>query len=124
VAVSEGLATYCELWTRAQTRVGQVNGYRLKVLKDPKGGEWVPAERLLTDDSLFENEGAEQLAYAEAWLLIYHHMQGSEVKKLRAYLQAIRPRRDAGHRAEDASAAFGNLVRLDTTLKRKASLLR
>jgi hypothetical protein len=129
VAVSEGLATYGELWTReprSSQRIGQRNGYRLNVLLDPNSGvDWLPAERLLADDSLFEDARAEQVAYAEAWLLVYDLMQtASGAKKLRAYLQALRPRRDAGHRVEDAQAALGNLVRLDFALKRRASLLK
>jgi hypothetical protein len=129
VAVSEGLATYGELWTReprSSQRIGQRNGYRLNVLLDPNSAvDWLPVERLLTDDGLFEDAKAEQAAYAEAWLLVYDLLQTSSgAKKLRAYLQALRPRRDPGHRVEDAQAALGNLVRLDVALKKRASLLR
>ena len=125
LAVSEGLATYAELWTIHSPRVGQVNGYRLDVLKGPLPGDgWFPLDELLADDSLFDNREKEQLAYAEAWLLIYELMQTSAGRKrLQAYLQAIRPRRAKTWRVADAEGALGGLSKLDGALKKRARLL-
>lgn len=125
LAVSEGLATYGELWQLGNPRIGQVNGYRLDVLTNPPpGAEWVDLGRLLTEDKLFDDMTMEQQAYAESWLLIYELMQSKAgAKKLLAYLQAIRPRRDPGQRVADAEGALGDLTRLDNALKKRARLL-
>lgn len=125
LAVSEGLATYAELWTIKSPHVGQMNAYRLDVMKRPGQGEgWFPVAELLSTDTLFNDRASEQLAYAEAWLLIHELMQTSSGrKKLQAYFQAIRSRRDMEHRDEDAEKAFGSLVKLDNALKKRARLL-
>jgi hypothetical protein len=126
VAVSEGFATYCEVWRKANPVVGKVNNPRLSLLKNPPAGgpTWIPVAELLTEDSLFENPNAEQVAYAESWLLIYGLLQTpARVKKLLAYLAALRKRRDPGQRARDAEGAFGNLDRFDSELKREARRL-
>ena len=57
--------------------------------------EWIPLAKLLTDDALFENAATEQLAYAEAWVFVHYALKTTAMlPKFRAYLDAIRPRRD------------------------------
>lgn len=123
LAVSEGLATYGELWQNANPRIGQVNRLRLDELKSSRNGrEWVSVEELVAQDGLFEDPETVLLAYAESWLLIHELMSRSarDRANLRAYLVAIRTRIDAKHRLDDAAAAFGDLIRLDRDLKKRA----
>lgn len=126
VAVSEGFATYGELWSRARKEIGHVNPFRLAELKNPQPTvDWIPVKQLLAEDDLFENEQSEQMAYSEAWLLVYEMMQKpANAKRLRAYLDRIRTRSNPGKRVEDAEDVFGNLDRLDTELKRAATRMR
>ena len=111
----------------ARPRIGLVNAYRLDVLKHPPPGNadaWIDVRDLLTKDGLFEDPSRMQLAYAEAWLLVYEHFQSKTgEKKFQKYLTALRSRHDPGHRVEDAEDAFGDLTALDTVLKKRARLL-
>lgn len=126
LALSEGLATYGELSPIAKPAIGRVNVFRLEELKRPREGlEWIPLEKLLTDDSLFSEAESQQLAYAEAWLFVYELLQKKgTTRKLQAYLDLVRTRRDPGKRLEDARAALGDLDELDNQLKRRGNLLR
>ncbi len=127
VAVSEGLATFGEVWRKDRPTLARPNMLRLAVLRNPGKGrlKWIPLERLLTDDGLFEDEATEQLAYAESCLWIYDLLQTREgAKQLSAYLAAIKGRTDGTRRVEDAEAAFGNLGRLDSSLKTAARKIR
>ena len=123
LAISEGLATYGETHRPGgRGRVGEVNAGRMAVLVAAAQQPWIATERLVVEDSLFEEAATQQLAYAQAWLLIDSLMDTKNgPEKLRSYLDAIRPRRDAAHRAEDARAAFGELDRLDRDLYRRAA---
>lgn len=123
-AVSEGFAAYGETWRLAKPSIGKENPLRIDVLKDPGAGEWLPVDRLLTADALFDDPETEQLAYAESWLLLFHLLRNkTRAKTLRFYLDSLRPRHDATHRLADAGKAFGNLVRLDSDLKKAANRL-
>ena len=124
VAVSEGLATYGETWLKARQTMGRVNDPRLSVLKKPGAVEWIEVEDLLTRDALFSDAATEQIAYAEAWLLVYHLLKTpAKAAKLRMYLESLNTRRDSSHRAEDAAEALGNLAGLDRELKKASRLL-
>jgi hypothetical protein len=128
VALSEGLAMYGELWppNRRATLFGQTNRLRLQVLVDnaEKAEDWIPIGKLLTDDRLFDDEARQQLAYAEAWLLVHIHLKTqARLPKFRAYLNALRTRRVATHRLEDAQAHLGPLDRLDADLRKYATRL-
>lgn len=117
-AVSEGLATYGETWTRKKPELGQVNRLRLAVLKS---GPWIPIEALLTRDEAFEDPDREQSAYAGAWLFAYHFLKYRDrTPKLLDYLKRIAARDDGKSRADDATAALGDLAVLDQELKRLA----
>jgi hypothetical protein len=128
LAVSEGLAMYAELW-RPDTNAsfGMINRPRLGVLVQPANPnqQWIPLEKLLTDDALFQNPATDQLACAEAWVFVHYALRTTTaaLQKFRAYLDAIRPRRDAAKRLADATAAFGDLGRLDLALRKHARRL-
>jgi hypothetical protein len=124
LAVSEGLAMYAELWRPdLKNSLGMINRPRLGVLIHPAdpNQEWIPLEKLLTDDALFQNPATDQLACAEAWVFVHYALRTTAaLPKFRAYLDAIRPRRDATKRLADATAAFGDLGRLDLALRKHA----
>ena len=114
--LSEGIAMYGELWTRDDPTFGRVQEGRLKVFE--AGGEWLPVERLWTEDALFEEPATRDRAYAESWALVFTILKSRTLtKKLRAYLDAIRLRRDPTRRRADAEAHFGNLDALDRDLR-------
>ena len=127
VAISEGLATYGELWrnSRREKILGQLNRPRLMVLSAPgEGQDWIPIAELLGSDKLFYDPATEQLAYAESWLLIYELFKArASTAKLLAFLKAIKTRKNPGKRIEDAELALGKLDRLDRELKRSANLM-
>lgn len=125
VCLSEGLAMYCELWRpTGRALLGQVNLPRLQVLARPEGADWLPLAELLTDDALLENQATRQLAYAEGWALAHYLLKTpARLPRFRAYLAAIRERRDASRRLKDAEAHLGNLDRLDHELRRHAMRL-
>jgi hypothetical protein len=121
VAISEGLATFGELWqhTNRRSTLGVKNSARLEAFNQPDGdAAWIPVEELLTKDGLFDDPDTSQVAYAESWVLVHYFMRTpSKLPKFRAYLQAIRQRREPSHRLEDARAHLGDLARLDKDLR-------
>jgi len=127
VALSEGFATYGEVWRKDRPSLERPNGPRLGVLKKTggKGIKWIPLAKLLTDDEVFFSKKTEQLAYAESCLWIFDLLQTADgAKKLQIYLAAVRKRANPGHRVEDAETAFGDLARLDAALKSAARKIR
>lgn len=127
VASSEGLAMYGELWQPNRRAIlGQTNRPRLQVLIDHgnKPEDWIPIGTLLADDAPFQDAEEQQLAYAESWVLVHFHLKTpARLPKFRAYLDAIRPRRDGAHRLDDAQAHLGPFDRLDTELRKHAARL-
>jgi hypothetical protein len=125
LAICEGLATYGEVWRpRRKGVIGQVNTDRLKGLKIAfdRGDSWIPVEKLLVEDDLMDGEATRDVAYAESWLLIHMHMKSpAKLPKLRAYLAAIKGRRDPKRRLEDARQHLGDLEKLDAELRRYRS---
>lgn len=125
LCISEGLGAYAE--TRradGKTPIGRVNEHRLQALALAlRGGEaWLPLSRLLTENALFEADDASQRAYAQSWILIHELMSSkTSAAKLRAYLDAIRPRQDAAQRLTDAQAHLGDLAKLDENLRKSAA---
>jgi hypothetical protein len=124
-AVSEGLATYAELWRGdSKTALGMINRPRLDVLF-PKAGaapEWIPLDKLLTDDGLFQKQETEQRAYGQAWVLVHYALRTTAVlPRFRSYLDAIRPRRAPAERLTDARAALGDLQALHRELRKHAA---
>jgi hypothetical protein len=131
IAVSEGLAMYAELWrpgsgAGGRAIFGGVNRFRLQVLIDEesKPESWLPLGQILTDDTLFQREESQQLAYAEAWVLVHYHLRTSAaLPKFRAYLDALRPRRNAADRLGDATAHLGDIDALNLALRKHAARL-
>jgi hypothetical protein len=124
-AISEGLAAYGELWQRRPRPItlGGANIQRLRVfVQHPdQAGEWIPLATLLTDDELFANEEKQQLAYAQSWALVHYLMKtATALPKFRAYLAAIRERRDAGKRIADVEASLGPIEVLDRAVRKHA----
>ena len=124
LCISEGLAAYGETW-RASARkpIGQRNGLRADVLAKQADlpAAWLPAGKLLSQDELLNDDDTAQLAYAQSWLLVYYLMKtSSKLRGFRAYLEAIRERKDASHRMDDASKHLGDLDRLDRELRKHA----
>ena len=125
--LSEGLAMYCEVRRPdGRTKVGARNEERLLVLRQARAaGSWPKVAELLAADALLDDPQTEQAAYALSWLLVYHLMRSPErLPDFRAYLIALRGRRDPTRRLEHARAAFGNPAQLDTELERAFDRLR
>jgi hypothetical protein len=130
LCISEGLAMFVEVRTpTGKSPPGRPNPGRLQglTLGLRRGLSWIPADRLIADDGPLEGDAgelAQQLAYAQSWLLVYHLMKDPDrLPQFRDYLAAIRPRRDAGRRIEDARRTLGDLDRLDHDLKARARKL-
>jgi hypothetical protein len=129
VAVSEGLAMYAELWRPGgRSALGMTSKPRLRALVDrAKQGTdeiWFPLERLLVEDALFDNAATRPLADGEAWMLVHHLLKTTAaLPRFRAYLDAIRLRRDASRRLADAREHLGDLDRLNGALRRDAKRL-
>ncbi len=128
-SVVEGLAMYCErrrLFGRNEP--GQANLRRLDELAHIRRREpWITAAELLSDDrACFRRTGDRlMLSYCQSWLLVYHLMSDPDrLPQFRAYLEAIRGRKDSTRRLEDARAHFGDLARLDGELRQEAIRLQ
>jgi hypothetical protein len=118
LCISEGLASYGETWRlKPAVPIGRVNRPRLAGLSDKT--PWIRLEQLLTEDNLLDDETRRDAAYAQSWLLIHSHMKDPpRLPRLRAYLAAIKPRRDPSHRLDDAREHLGDLDALDKYLRR------
>lgn len=127
LAISEGLAMYGEVRRpKGQTRVGATNREWLKVLAGLSrgGGDLIPLSRLLVEDDLLNDPQNVNVARAESWVLVHLLMTDRALlPKFRAYLDAIRPRRDATHRLEDVRDHLGDPEGLDRSLARHANQL-
>jgi Protein of unknown function (DUF1570) len=127
-AISEGLATFCELWQpRGRGKIGTVNQPRLMALTNATdlGAHWIPISQLLTDDTLFRKKETAQLAYAESWLLVYYMLKRSSpmLPKFREYLAKIPVRGNESNRNKVAEAALGSLEELDRAIYDSATKL-
>ena len=127
-AISEGLATFCELWqTRRRGRIGTVNSPRLLALSNAtdEGVPWIPIAQLLTDDTLFRKKETAQLAYAESWLLNFYLLKrgSAMLPKFHAYLAKIPVRGNGPKRITVAEAALGSLEKLDKAIYDSAKSL-
>jgi hypothetical protein len=126
-AIVEGLATYGEVRPttgpgRESSAPGQFNRMRLSDLAraQRRGLDWITVEQLLTDDRPMTQAATHLglLAYGESWLLIDLLMRDpTRLPGFRAYLKAIRARRDPKSRRDDARTHFGDLARLDQQLR-------
>jgi hypothetical protein len=127
-AVSEGFATYAELWRpRGKGKIGGTNGPRLKVLVAARenGENWIPIADLIADDEVFRDKNTAQLAYAEAWLLVHYLLTKSPAQRERfkVYLAKVPETTGPAKRVEYAEAHLGSLKSLDHELSRHAQRL-
>ena len=119
LCISEGLATYVELWRPGmRSAIGGVNQPRLQVLRDV--ADWVPIAELVADDKAFQ-EKTEQLAYAESWLLVHYLLRSqSRAPRMRTYLALIRTTKQNAQRLTLAEKALGSMSKLDKLIKDEA----
>jgi hypothetical protein len=121
-SISEGLAEYgAVLKTGQSIAPGYPRENLMTLVRSRKSGtRWYPFAQLLADDRPFLLNCFSQhksLAYSQAWLLIHWLINDrSRGEGFRAYLEAIRPRRDQEHRLDDAEKHLGDLNRLDKDL--------
>lgn len=121
LAINEGLGTYAESRRPdGRTPIGRANGARLQVLLDAMRTRrrWITtAEFLGGDDQSFHDPETVQQAYAQAWLLVFHLMQGGQrVARFRQYLQRLAGDDDQGEAAR-AAEVLGDLDTLDRDLQ-------
>jgi Protein of unknown function (DUF1570) len=125
VCVSEGLATFVEMWRPKQkTSLSAINHARLQVLDGQV--RWIPIAELLADDKRFQDPKGLQLVYAESWLLAHYLIRPAQLPKFRAYLSGLPADGEpAEKRMKNAEEQLGSLAKLDHDLRRYAkSLLR
>jgi hypothetical protein len=123
VCISEGLATFVELWQpRARSTFGATNRLRLQPFRGLGHGVqgWISINELLAKDALFDQPGTTDLALAEGWLLVHTLVKTTPawLSKFRAYLEGLPKQRDAGARIAHAEARLGSLSALDRDVRR------
>jgi hypothetical protein len=123
VCISEGLATYGELWLRARgtKAFGTVNEARLDALIDARNEKLpIPLGRLLEDDDLFFQSETEQIAYAESWLLVSSLLKGppAQAQKFQAYLAGLPKRGATKKRLDHVEARLGPIRSLEQDIRR------
>jgi hypothetical protein len=124
--VSEGLATYVELWRPAPDRkakIGAKNRPRLDALIGARNNaeRWIPIADILANDDLVQNEKTGQLAYAESWLLVDFLFKNSAMlTKFKAYLAELPTDAGATKRLTYAEARLGSLKTLNHDVNRHA----
>ena len=119
VCVSEGLATYVELWRPGvKNAIGGVNRPRIEALR--QAVDWIQIGDLLVDDTAFEPK-TEQLAYAESWLLVHYLLRASSRQpRFRQYLAEVQGSNKPADRTRIAEKTLGPLAKLDHELKDEA----
>ena len=121
LCVNEGLGTYGEVWRpKGRGKIGQINTGWLDVLKGRgAASRWIGLERLLTDDDLFRKPETQSQAYAQSWLLVHHGLKNrAALPRFRAYLDAIRRRKDSKSRLADFREHLGTTEKIEADLKR------
>src|SRR5271157_3294097 len=119
VCVSEGLATYVELWRPGvKNAIGGVNRPRMEALR--QAVDWIQIGDLLADDTAFEPKTA-QLAYAESWLLVHYLLRASSRQpRFRQYLAKVQGSNKPADRPRIAEKTLGPLAKLDHEVKDEA----
>jgi hypothetical protein len=119
--VSEGLATYVELWRKNKTKIGEPNRPWLFCLREAKNTStpWIPLADLIASEKTFDDETTAQLSYGESWLMVHYLMKSKqELPKFRAYLAGLKTAEAATDRAEYVEKHLGPLKSLDRELAR------
>jgi len=119
VCVSEGLATYVELWRPGvKNAIGGVNRPRIEALR--QAVDWIQIGDLLADDTALEPKTA-QLAYAESWLLVHYLLRASSRQpRFRQYLAEVQGSNKPADRPRIAEKTLGPLAKLDHEVKDEA----
>lgn len=130
-AISEGIATYGELWGKSNRRkaFGMVNRPRLAAIDQAvaKRLPWIPVDRLIRDDRSFDDPNPDivQLAYAESWLLVHMLLrQPAWLPKFRQYFAGLPKPGDKLDRRAYATSVLGPLDRLDQAVRRYEVIIR
>jgi hypothetical protein len=123
-AISEGFATYAELWRpRGKGGMGAKNAPRLQALTMSRqaGEPWIPLAQLVADDSLFDDRSTEQRANSEAWLLV-HFLLRTETRlpRFRAYLAGLQKDGGKTPRLPLIEKSLGSLETLDADVRKYA----
>jgi hypothetical protein len=123
--ISEGLATYVELWRpKDRSTLGGKNETRLKALRDEQHNPrtWIPLAELLKNNDRIDDPETEQTAYAESWLLIHYLFKKENTRtKFQAYLDGMKDQpEDPGGRIKYAESHLGPLDVLDRELRKHA----
>jgi hypothetical protein len=119
LCVSEGLATYVELWRPGvKNAIGGVNRPRMDALR--QAVDWIPIGDLLSDDTAFEPK-TDQLAYAESWLLVHYLLRAnSRQPRFRQFVTEVQAANKKAERLQIAEKVLGPLTKLDHELKGEA----
>ena len=113
--VSEGLATYAEVWRRKPpTKIGAVNRAWLQFLLAAQ--QLMPIADLLATDESFWKDKTQDLSYAQSWLLVHYLLKKTD--RLPKYLDGIPAQATAAQRVEYAEKHLGSLKTLDHELSR------
>jgi hypothetical protein len=117
--VSEGLATYAEMWRKNTTHIGAANRPWLDYLRK-RSVPWITVTDLIATDKTFDDgdDATAQLSYAESWLLVHYLMKEPRLPAFRAYLAGL-PSAPAGGRVEYAEKHLVSLKTLDRELGRE-----
>ena len=78
--ISEGLATYGELWTPPTLSTGlrrrSIACGSMPSFKElDNGTPWIPISQFITDDDVFRKPETAQIAYAESWVLVHYLLE-------------------------------------------------
>jgi len=124
--VSEGLATFFELWRpKARSAFGGTNRPRMKAIWDERNSAepWIPLVEILKNDDRIDDPKTGQLAYAESWLLVHFLLKKEAwLPRFRAYLEGLAgpPPNPAPGRVKYAESKLGPLAALDRELRKHA----
>ena len=123
VCISEGLATYIELWRPGvKNAIGGINRPRLQALQ--QGQDWIPIADLLESDKAFRAAETEQLAYAECWVLVFWLLKSrTRLAGMRDYLSDLKTPGKGLSRIQIAEKSLGPLAKLDRDVKAEAERL-
>ena len=123
--VSEGLATYAEVWQKKKTKIGATNVPWLSYLKNAKttAKPWIDIASLMADDSHFRDEQTMHLAYAESWLLVHYLMKPPRLAGFQAYLRELPPQSSPSERVKLAEKHLGPLPELERNLAKELKRL-
>jgi hypothetical protein len=118
--VSEGLATYAEMWTgKRQPAIGTSNGPWLDYLRK-RETPWIAIPDLVASDKSFDGDDkSAQQSYAESWLLVHFLMKEPRLTKFRAYLEGLPTEGNGDQRVEYAETHLGALKSVDHDLGRE-----